>query len=188
MIVLIDNYDSFTYNLYQYLGDLDIDTHVVRNDAMSVDELLALKPKGFLISPGPSDPDHAGVSMAVVGAADAHDIPLLGVCLGHLSIGQYYGGTIIRTVPMHGKVSEISHTGAGVFAGLVNPLPVARYHSLVVARESCPDVLEITAEYDGLIMGLQHKNKPIYGVQFHPESIATQSGHDILRNFIEVLS
>ena len=188
MIVLIDNYDSFTYNLVQYLGDLGAQAHVVRNDAVSADEVLALNPKGLLISPGPSDPDHAGISLDIVGLADKHDIPLLGVCLGHQAIGQYYGGDIVVCPPMHGKVSEVQHGDKGVFEGLVSPLPVARYHSLVVDRKSCPDVLEITAESDeGLIMGLQHKSKSIYGVQFHPESIATESGHDILKNFLRVL-
>lgn len=186
MIVLIDNYDSFTYNLVQYLGDLDIETKVIRNDEITVQEALALKPQGFLISPGPSTPDNAGICLGLVQAAHDHDVPLLGVCLGHQCLGQVFGGTVIQTKPMHGKVSEITHTGKGLFSGLPSPLSVTRYHSLVV--ENIPDELEVTAQSDdGLVMGLQHKTKPLHGVQFHPESIATKHGHDLLKNFTEGL-
>lgn len=188
MIVLIDNYDSFTYNLVQYLGDLDVETKVYRNDQISVDEAIQLKPKGFLISPGPSDPDHAGICLDLVQAANDHDVPLLGVCLGHQCIGQVFGGNIIKTPPMHGKTSDIQHKNIGIFNGLSEKLKVTRYHSLVVEPGSFSDDLEITAETDGgVIMGLQHKTKPIHGVQFHPESIATDHGHDLLKNFIGLL-
>ncbi len=188
MLVLIDNYDSFTYNLVQYLGDLGADVAVHRNDALSVDEVLALKPSGIVISPGPSDPDHAGICLRLIKAAAEHNIPLLGVCLGHQAIGQVFGGNVIRAPqPMHGKISEITHTGKSVFDGLPSPYPVTRYHSLIVERDSLPEDLEITAETaDGQIMGLMHKTKPIHGVQFHPESIATAHGHDLMRNFVKM--
>ena len=188
MLVLIDNYDSFTFNLVQYLGDLGAQTQVHRNDALSVDEVLALSPSGIVISPGPSDPDHAGICLRLIQAAADHDIPLLGVCLGHQAIGQVFGGKVIRAPqPMHGKISPITHNGKSVFAGLPSPYDVTRYHSLIVERESLPDNLEITAETaDGQIMGLMHKSKPIHGVQFHPESIATEHGHDLMRNFVNM--
>ncbi len=188
MLVLIDNYDSFTYNLVQYLGDLGAETSVYRNDALSVDEILALKPSGIVISPGPGDPDHAGICLRLIQAAADNDMPLLGVCLGHQAIGQVFGGKVVRAPqPMHGKISEITHTGKSVFAGLPSPYPVTRYHSLIVEREDLPSDLEITAETaDGQIMGLMHKTKPIHGVQFHPESIATAHGHDLMRNFVKM--
>jgi anthranilate synthase component 2 len=187
MIVLIDNYDSFTYNLVQYLGDLNVQSEVFRNDQISIEEVLKLSPKGLMISPGPSDPDHAGICLDVVKAADAHNIPLLGVCLGHQTIGQAYGGKIVRTAPMHGKRSQISHEGKSVFKDLPNPLEVARYHSLIIEKASLPDCLEVTAEIDGIIMGVAHKTKPIHGVQFHPESIATNNGHELLKKFTDIL-
>lgn len=185
MIVLIDNYDSFTYNLYQYLGDLGVETQVHRNDRISVNEIVELSPAGIIISPGPSDPDHAGICLELVTKAADNDVPLLGVCLGHQCIGQAFGGKIVQTKPMHGKTSHISHTDRGVFAGIPSPFEVTRYHSLVIEPDSLPDDLEITAQTeDGIIMGVQHKNKPLHGVQFHPESIATQHGHALLKNFI----
>ncbi len=186
MFLLIDNYDSFTYNLVHFLGELGAEVTVRRNDAITVDEALALKAEGIVISPGPCDPDRAGICLELVRAA-AGKVPLLGVCLGHQAIGQAFGGTIVRTLPMHGKVSQIHHRGAGVFAGLPAPFPATRYHSLVVARDGLPDCFEVTAESDdGLIMGLQHRDLPVHGVQFHPESIATEHGHDLLANFLKL--
>lgn len=189
MFILIDNYDSFTYNLVQYFGDLGQDVVVHRNDKITVDEVINLKPSGIVISPGPCNPDQAGICLELTARADDENIPLLGVCLGHQTIGQVFGGTVVRApVPVHGKVWPIKHTGEGVFAGLSLPLSVTRYHSLVVARAGLPDCLTVTAETEeGLIMGLQHKNKPIHGVQFHPESIATEQGHQMLKNFIEAI-
>jgi len=185
MFLLIDNYDSFTYNLWHYLGELGAEVLVKRNDALSVEAALALRPQGIVISPGPSDPDHAGICLELVRRAGA--IPLLGVCLGHQAIGQAFGGRVVRApVPMHGKVSDIRHDGSGVFAGLPNPVPATRYHSLVVERASLPAALAITAECDGLVMGLAHRERPVHGVQFHPESIASTGGHDLLRNFLEL--
>ena len=186
MFVLIDNYDSFTYNLVHFLGELGAKIAVRRNDAISVDVALALGDEGIVLSPGPCDPDRAGICLDLIAAAAKRKRPLLGVCLGHQSIGQAFGGKVVRApVPMHGKVSDIRHTGRGVFAGLPSPVRATRYHSLVVDRASLPDVLEITAETDdGLIMGLSHRELPIHGVQFHPESIASQHGHDLLRNFL----
>jgi anthranilate synthase component II len=185
MFLLIDNYDSFTYNLWHYLGELGAEVAVKRNDALSVEAALALKPQGIVISPGPSDPDHAGICLELVRRAG--NIPLLGVCLGHQAIGQAFGGKVVRApVPMHGKVSQIRHDGSGVFAGLPNPFPATRYHSLVVAREGLPPSLRITAECDGLVMGLVHRERPVHGVQFHPESIASVGGHDLLRNFLAI--
>jgi anthranilate synthase component II len=185
MFLLIDNYDSFTYNLWHYLGELGADVAVKRNDALSVDQALALKPQGIVISPGPSDPDHAGICLELVRRAG--NIPLLGVCLGHQAIGQACGGKVVRApTPMHGKVSAIEHNGCGIFAGLPNPCPATRYHSLVVERQSLPDTLAVTAEVDGLIMGLAHRERPLHGVQFHPESIASTGGHDLLRNFLRL--
>jgi anthranilate synthase component II len=185
MFLLIDNYDSFTYNLWHYLGELGAEVMVKRNDALSVEEALALAPQGIVISPGPSDPDHAGICLELVRRAGS--VPLLGVCLGHQAIGQAFGGKVVRApVPMHGKVSEIRHDGSGVFAGLPNPLAATRYHSLVVERASLPPALAVTAEVDGLIMGLAHRERSVHGVQFHPESIASAGGHDLLRNFLRL--
>jgi anthranilate synthase component 2 len=184
MFLLIDNYDSFTYNLWHYLGELGAEVVVKRNDALSVSDALAMKPQGIVISPGPSDPDHAGICLDLISAAGR--LPILGVCLGHQAIGQAFGGKVVRApVPMHGKISAIHHKGTGVFKNLPNPFPATRYHSLIVERASLPKVLEVTAETgDGLIMGLSHRERPIHGVQFHPESIASEGGHDLLRNFL----
>jgi anthranilate synthase component 2 len=188
MFLLIDNYDSFTYNLVHYLGELGAEMTVRRNDTITVDEALALGSDGIVLSPGPCDPDRAGICLNVVAAASKLARPVLGVCLGHQCIGQAFGGQVIRAPePMHGKVSAISHAGKGLFAGLPSPFEATRYHSLIVAREGLPDALEITAETaDGLIMGLTHRTLPIYGVQFHPESVASAHGHDILRNFLNL--
>ena len=185
MFLLIDNYDSFTYNLVHFLGELGAKVVVRRNDAVTVDEALAMKPEGIVLSPGPCDPDRAGICLDLVVAATGK-LPLFGVCLGLQSIGQAFGGKIERAaLPMHGKVSEIRHKGTGVFDGLPNPITATRYHSLIVARDGLPDCFEITAETgDGLIMGLQHKDLPVHGVQFHPESIATEHGHALLGNFL----
>ena len=185
MFLLIDNYDSFTYNLVHFLGELGAKVVVRRNDAVTVDEALAMKPQGIVLSPGPCDPDRAGICLDLVVAATGK-LPLFGVCLGLQSIGQAFGGKIERAaLPMHGKVSEIRHKGTGVFDGLPNPITATRYHSLIVARDGLPDCFEITAETgDGLIMGLQHKDFPVHGVQFHPESIATEHGHALLGNFL----
>lgn len=184
MFLLIDNYDSFTYNLWHYLGELGAEVVVKRNDALSVADALALKPQGIVVSPGPSDPDRAGICLELV--AKAGRIPLLGVCLGHQAIGQAFGGKVVRAkVPMHGKLSAIRHRDAGVFAGLPNPFDATRYHSLIVERASLPAALTITAETDdGIVMGLQHRERPVHGVQFHPESIASQGGHRLLKNFL----
>ncbi len=186
MFLLIDNYDSFTYNLWHFLGELGAEVTVKRNDALTVEEALALKPQGIVISPGPSDPDHAGICLDLVRRAG--NVPLLGVCLGHQAIGQAIGGKVVRApVPMHGKLSAIHHDGSGVFAGLPNPFPATRYHSLVVERESLPSALRVTAwTEDGLIMGLSHRERPLHGVQFHPESIASVGGHSLLKNFLEL--
>jgi anthranilate synthase/aminodeoxychorismate synthase-like glutamine amidotransferase len=185
MIVLIDNYDSFTYNLYQYLGELGVEVQVIRNDATTVARLELLAPDALVISPGPGTPDDAGVSMEAI-KAFAGRIPVLGVCLGHQCIGQLYGASIVRAPELrHGKTSEIFHTGQGVFAGLPNPFAATRYHSLVVDAASCPRELEVTAwTGDGLIMGLRHRTLPIEGVQFHPESMLTKSGKPLLANFL----
>ena len=185
-MLVIDNYDSFVYNLVQYLGELGADPIVHRHDAVTLDEMDALSPDLVLISPGPGRPSDAGLSNAAIRHFGERGIPVLGVCLGLQCIGELYGGTVVRAPHvMHGKTSEIRHTGAGVFAGLPNPITATRYHSLVVVRDSVPEVLEITAESeDGLVMGLRHRAFPIEGVQFHPESILTESGHDLLRNFL----
>lgn len=187
MFLLIDNYDSFTYNLVHFLGELGAEVTVRRNDAITVGEAMAMKAEGIVLSPGPCDPDQAGICLDLVDAA-AGKVPLLGVCLGHQSIGQAFGGKVVRApMPMHGKVSAIRHRDTGVFAGLPDPLTGTRYHSLTVDRDSLPDCLEITAETDdGVIMGLQHKELPIHGVQFHPESIATEHGHALLANFLKL--
>lgn len=186
MLLLIDNYDSFTYNLVHYLGELGANVDVRRNDALNVQEAMALNPNGIVLSPGPCDPDQAGICLALVAAAAEAGIPLLGVCLGHQSIGQAFGGKIIRCHEIvHGKMGTIRHNSQGIFAGLPSPFQATRYHSLIVDRENLPDELEITAELDdGTIMGLRHRNLPIEGVQFHPESIASEHGHALLQNFL----
>lgn len=186
MFVLIDNYDSFTWNLVQYFGDLGHEVAVHRNDQIAVEDVLALKPDGIIISPGPCDPGQAGICLDLIAAAGEKAVPLMGVCLGHQSIGQVYGGKVVRAPePVHGKTWDIYHEGKSLFAGLPSPLTGTRYHSLVVERESLPACLDITAETkDGLIMGLAHKNLPVHGIQFHPESIATQYGHEMINNFI----
>src|SRR5260221_1250776 len=186
MFLLIDNYDSFTYNLWHYLGELGAEVVVKRNDALSAEAALALKPQGIVISPGPSDPDHAGICLEVVRRAGS--VPILGVCLGHQAIGQALGGRVVRApVPMHGKVSRIRHGGSGVFAGLANPFAATRYHSLIVDRAGLPAALAITAQTeDGIIMGVAHRERPVHGVQFHPESIASEGGHDLRRNFLRL--
>jgi len=185
MILVIDNYDSFTYNLVQYLGDLGADMEVVRNDARAIDALVAMKPERVVISPGPGIPDDAGVSLDVI-RAFGPTTPVLGVCLGHQAIGRAFGATVSRArIQMHGKTSTIRHDGRGVFTGLSNPFVATRYHSLVVLRHTMPPVLEVTAESeDGEIMGLRHREFPVEGVQFHPESILTTEGKDLLRNFL----
>ncbi len=186
-VTLIDNYDSFTYNLVHYLGELGAAVTVHRNDALSVAEVLAEKPGAIVLSPGPCTPNEAGICCDLIAAA-SETVPLFGVCLGHQSIGQVFGGDVVRAPsPMHGKMSEIQHQGRSVFRGINGPFQATRYHSLIVQRNTLPDVLEVTAETaDGLIMGLAHKTRPIHGVQFHPESIASQHGHTMLRNFLEI--
>src|SRR5262245_16691510 len=177
MLVLIDNYDSFTYNLVHFLGELGAACEVFRNDKIAVADVLRLAPKGIVLSPGPCTPNEAGICLDLIGSAGA-TIPILGVCLGHQAIGQAYGGKVVRAPqPMHGKLSTISHTGKGVFKSLPKKFEVTRYHSLIVDRQGLPDELVVTAESGGLIMGVQHKRHPVYGVQFHPESIATEHGH-----------
>jgi anthranilate synthase/aminodeoxychorismate synthase-like glutamine amidotransferase len=185
-VVVIDNYDSFVYNLVQYLGELGAEPIVHRHDAVTLADLQALDPDAVLVSPGPGRPEDAGVSNDAIRAFGGAGVPVLGVCLGHQCIGQVFGGSVVRAPRvMHGKTSEITHDGKGVFAGVSSPFTATRYHSLVVARDSVPDVLEITAETeDGLVMGLRHRDLPIEGVQFHPESILTESGHELLRNYL----
>ena len=185
MLLLIDNYDSFTWNLYHYLSELGAEVVVHRNDALTVEEALALKPEAIVLSPGPCDPDRAGICLALIARAGV-SIPMLGVCLGHQSIGQAFGAQVVRAPsPLHGKLSTITHDSKGVFAGLPSPMTVTRYHSLTVGRDSLPACLEVTAETeDGIVMGLQHRDLPIQGVQFHPESIASEHGHQLLRNFL----
>jgi anthranilate synthase component 2 len=185
-LLLIDTYDTFTYNLYQYLGELGVTTRVVRNDAMTADEALAIGPKAIVISPGPGNPDQAGITLELIRKA-AGRVPLLGVCLGHQALGQAFGGQVVRAPKlMHGKTSEIHHDGKTIFRGLPNPFTATRYHSLIVAKESVPATLEISAwTEDGLVMGLRHRSLPMEGVQFHPESILTAAGKDLLRNFVE---
>ncbi len=187
MILVIDNYDSFTYNLVHYLQELGAETLVRRNDALGVDEALALGPSGVLLSPGPCTPNEAGLCLALIQAAP-QDLPILGVCLGHQAIGQAFGGEVVRAKTlMHGKTSPIRHTGASVFEGLEDGFTATRYHSLAVERETLPDSLEVTAwTEDGEIMGLRHRTRPIHGVQFHPESIATVGGHKLLSNFLHI--
>lgn len=187
MLLLIDNYDSFTYNLYHFLGELGATVEVWRNDSMTADEALALNFEGIVISPGPCDPDKAGICLELIEkAAGKH--PILGVCLGHQAIGQAYGAKVVRAPsPMHGKLSPVSHEGESVFSGLPSPLTATRYHSLTLEPESIPDCLEVTARTeDGVIMGLQHKDLPLHGVQFHPESIASEAGHALLENFLKI--
>jgi len=187
MLLLIDNYDSFTYNLVHFLGELGAACEVVRNDKISVEEALKLKPKAIVLSPGPCTPNEAGICLDLVKTANGQ-VPLLGVCLGHQTIGQAYGGKVVRARElMHGKLSTIRHTGTGLFDGLAPRLTVTRYHSLIVERASLPDCLEVTAETtDRTIMGLAHRTHPVWGVQFHPESIASQAGHEMLANFLRL--
>ncbi len=187
MFLLIDNYDSFTYNLLHYLGELGAEVEVRRNDALSAAEAVAMNPEGIVISPGPCDPDRAGICLDLVTEA-AGKLPILGVCLGHQCIGQAFGGRIVRAPqPMHGKVSLINHRSGALFTGIPSPFTATRYHSLTVAAEGFPDCLEVTAESDdGVIQGLAHKTLPVFGVQFHPESIASEHGHTLLRNFMNI--
>jgi anthranilate synthase component II len=186
MLLLIDNYDSFTWNLVHYLGELGAEVTVKRNDALDVQAAMALNPAGIVLSPGPCDPDRAGICLPLIDAAAETRTPLLGVCLGHQAIGQAFGGKVVRAGEIvHGKLGEMHHDGSGVFAGLPSPFPATRYHSLIVERESLPDALSVNAWLaDGTIMGLRHRALPIEGVQFHPESIASQHGHALLRNFL----
>ena len=186
MIVLIDNYDSFTFNLFHYLGGLGADVVVRRNDKISVADVLALTPCAIVLSPGPCTPNEAGICLDLIAKA-APAIPILGVCLGHQAVGQAFGGKVVRTAPAHGKVFEIKHTGTGVFHGINGPLKATRYHSLVVERATVPRELSVNAETgDGLVMGLMHSTLPVHGVQFHPESIASEHGHLMLKNFIDI--
>jgi anthranilate synthase component 2 len=186
-ILLIDNYDSFTWNLFHYLGELGADTEVVRNDAISADDAISAKPGAILLSPGPCTPNEAGICLDVIGKAAEANIPLMGVCLGHQSIGQAFGGKVIRAQElMHGKLSAVDNTGKGLFEGLPQQLDATRYHSLIVERSSLPDCLEVTASTGDIIMGLQHKDNNIHGLQFHPESIASEHGHALLRNFMKL--
>ena len=186
MLLLIDNYDSFTYNLVHYLGELGTEARVVRNDALNVQEAMALSPSAILLSPGPCTPNEAGICLAMVEAAAGTKTPLLGVCLGHQSIGQAFGGKVVRAGDIvHGKSGTIHHQGKGLFKDLPSPFAATRYHSLIVERETLPEALEVTAELkDGTIMGLSHKTLPIHGLQFHPESIASEHGHALLRAFL----
>jgi anthranilate synthase/aminodeoxychorismate synthase-like glutamine amidotransferase len=187
MILLIDNYDSFVYNLARYVEELGCSSHVVRNDQISLDEIDHLKPSHIIISPGPCDPDRAGISLGVIQRFGSM-IPILGVCLGHQAIGQAYGGKVVRAQsPMHGKSSLVKHEGTGLFDKVRNPLSVARYHSLIVSKENLPSELAVTAiSEQNEIMGLQHKQFPVYGIQFHPESIITMQGHDLIHNFLKI--
>jgi anthranilate synthase component 2 len=187
MILLIDNYDSFTYNLFHYLGELGAEVKVVRNDEITADEALALKPQGIVLSPGPCTPNEAGICLEVIRKADGR-MPILGVCLGHQAIGQVYGGAIVRAPePMHGKLSRVHHTGRSVFRGLNNDFLATRYHSLTIDPPSMPAALEVTAtSEDGVIQGVMHKTHPVHGVQFHPESIASENGHALLGNFLQI--
>ena len=187
MLLLIDNYDSFTWNLVHYLGELGAETRVVRNDALDVQQAMGLRPEAIVLSPGPCDPAQAGICLPLTAAAAEAGIPLLGVCLGHQTIGEAFGGKVVRCHEIvHGKMGKMYHEGKGVFRGLPSPFLATRYHSLVVERESLPDCLEVTAWLeDGTIMGLRHKDRPIEGVQFHPESIASEHGHAMLKNFLD---
>ena len=188
MLLLIDNYDSFTYNLVHYLGELGAEVVVRRNDALNVQEAMAMRPDAIMLSPGPCDPAQAGICLPLVHAAAEVKMPLMGVCLGHQAIGEAFGGHVVRCHEIvHGKMGSMHHTGKGLFADLPSPFEATRYHSLVVERATLPDCLEITAELeDGTIMGLQHKTLPIHGVQFHPESIRSEHGHKLLNNFLDL--
>ncbi|MDR3537230.1 MAG: aminodeoxychorismate/anthranilate synthase component II [Acetobacteraceae bacterium] len=187
MILLIDNYDSFTFNLYHFLGDVGAQCEVWRNDKLSVDQALAMQPEAIVLSPGPCTPNEAGICLDLIAAA-AGKLPILGVCLGHQAIGQAFGGTVVRApTPMHGKISRISHTATDILAGLPSPFAATRYHSLVVERDGLPETLVPNAwTEDGLIMAMHHRTLPIFGVQFHPESIASEHGHQILANFLAI--
>jgi anthranilate synthase component II len=187
MILLIDNYDSFTFNLVHFLGELGARCEVVRNDRLTVAEAVARVPEAIVLSPGPCTPNEAGICLDLISAA-AGRIPILGVCLGHQAIGQAFGGEVVRgPVPMHGKVSRVSHDGTDIFAGIPSPFAATRYHSLIVRRETMPEALLPTAwTEDGIVMGLRHRALPVFGVQFHPESIASEHGHDLLRNFLSI--
>ncbi len=187
MFLLIDNYDSFTYNLYHYLGELGAQLVVKRNDALTAAEAVAMSPQGIILSPGPCTPNEAGICLKLIEAV-AGKVPLLGVCLGHQALGQAFGGKVVRApAPLHGKLSQVSHRGIGVFQEIPTPFTGTRYHSLIVDRATLPDCLEITAETsDGLIMGMQHRQYPLHGVQFHPESIASEHGHRLLGNFLRI--
>ncbi len=187
LVLVIDNYDSFVYNLVQYLGELGAEPLVYRHDEATLEQMLALEPGAVLVSPGPGRPEDAGVSNAAITEFGRRGVPVLGVCLGHQCIGQVYGGQVVRAAQvMHGKTSRIRHTGEGLFAGLPSPFEATRYHSLVVDRSSVPDCLEVTAETDdGVVMGLRHRELPVEGVQFHPESILTEGGHRLLQNFLD---
>jgi anthranilate synthase component 2 len=189
VLLLIDNYDSFTWNLVHFLGELGAETRVVRNDEIDVQQAMALRPSAIVLSPGPCDPDQAGICLALTAAAAETGTPLLGVCLGHQTIGQAFGGKVVRAGEIvHGKLGTMHHVGAGVFRNLPSPFPATRYHSLIVERESLPEALEVTAWLeDGTIMGLRHRSLPIEGVQFHPESIASEHGHALLRNFLDTV-
>jgi len=189
MLLLIDNYDSFTYNLVHYLGELGATVTVRRNNALNVQEAMALKPAGIVLSPGPCDPDRAGICLPLIAAAAETRTPLLGVCLGHQAIGQAFGGRVVRAGEIvHGKLGQVHHDGSGVFHALPSPFAATRYHSLVVERDGLPDALTVNAWLeDGTIMGLRHRELPIEGVQFHPESIASEHGHALLRNFLDRL-
>jgi anthranilate synthase component II len=186
-VALIDNYDSFTFNLVHYFGELGADVAVWRNDQISVEETLAAKPDAIVLSPGPRTPNEAGICLDLVRAA-SETTPVLGVCLGHQTVGQAFGGEVVRApVPMHGKVSRIEHNAKGIFRGLNGPFQATRYHSLVIERSTAPGDLEVSAETDdGLIMAVAHRDRPVYGVQFHPESVASEHGHQILRNFLDL--
>ena len=188
MLLLIDNYDSFTWNLVHYLGELGAEVRVVRNDALNVQDAMALNPAAIVLSPGPCDPDQAGICLPLTLAAAEARVPLLGVCLGHQTIGQAFGGRVMRCHEIvHGKMGTMHHEGLGVFAGLPSPFQATRYHSLIVDRATLPAALEVTAWLaDGTIMGLRHRERPIEGVQFHPESIASEHGHALLRNFLNL--
>jgi anthranilate synthase component 2 len=185
MLVIIDNYDSFTYNLVHFLGELGAESLVRRNDAVTPDEVLALRSHAIVLSPGPCDPDRAGICLDLVARA-AGVVPILGVCLGHQTIGQAFGGKVVRAPQMmHGKLSRVHHNGGVLFSGIPSPFTATRYHSLIVERASLPDVLEVTAETeDGIVMALSHRELPVHGVQFHPESIASECGHELLANFL----
>ena len=188
MILVIDNYDSFTFNLVHFLGDLGARCAVRRNDRIGVAEALALAPEAIVLSPGPCTPNEAGICLDLIAAASAARVPLLGVCLGHQAIGQAFGGEVVRApVPMHGKVSAVLHDNTDLFAGLPSPFDATRYHSLIVRRDTLPaDLVETARTTDGIIMGLRHRSLPVYGVQFHPESIASEHGHALLRNFLDL--